>query len=136
MSDKSNITPEQKKQIKEAIAFLIATVLASVIVCGTYRFLLERAYFEIVLMAYIIIETVAIAAYLIYNRGFSRKGVTYDMLPLEWSDEKKKDFIEDAKRRLRKSRWLLVIIFAFLFTFSVDVFELVVFPFIFGLIGI
>lgn len=136
MSDKNKLTPEQSKQVKEAITLLLATILASVVVCGTYRFLFGFFYFEYVLFAYLAIETVAIASYVIYNRGFSRKGVTYDMLPLDWSDEKKKDFIEDGKRRLRKSRWLLVIIFAFLFTFAVDAFELVVFPFIFEMIGI
>ena len=136
MSDKNKLTPEQSKQIKNAIALLIAMVLTTVVVCGTYRFLLDYLYFEFVLMAYIVIETVAIAAYVIYNRGFSRKGVTYEMLPLDWNDQQKKEFIEDGKRRLRKSRWLLVIILAFLFTFAVDVFELVVFPFIFDLIGI
>ena len=136
MADKNNLTPEQKKQVKEAITLLLITILASVIVCGTYRFLLGYLYFEVVLFSYLAIETIAIAAYVIYNRGFSRKGVTYDMLPLDWSDEKKKEFIEDGKRRLRRSRWILVIIFAFLFTFAVDVFELVVFPFIFELIGI
>ena len=52
------------------------------------------------------------------------------------SEEKKKDYIEDAKRRLHKSRWLLVVILAFLFTFALDVFELIVLPFIFDLIGI
>lgn len=136
MSDKNTNTPEQNKRIKEAIALLIALVLSTVVICGTYRFLLERLYFEFILYAYLAIETVAIAAYVIYNRGFSRKGVTYEMLPLDWSEEKKKDFIEDSKRRFRKSRWLLIIILAFLFTFAVDVFELVVFPLIFELIGI
>ena len=120
MSDKSNITPEQKKQIKEAIAFLIATILASVIVCGTYRFLLERAYFEIVLMAYIIIETVAIAAYLIYNRGFSRMNVTPEMLPASMSAEEKNEFIENGKQRLEKSKWMLLIIFPLIMTFLLD----------------
>ena len=136
MSEKNKLSPEQNKLVKEAITLLLVTIITTVIVCGTYRFLLDFLYFEFVLFAYLAIETVAIASYVIYNRGFSRKGVTYDMLPLEWDDQKKKDFIEDGKRRLRKSRWLLIIIFAFLFTFAVDVFELVIFPFIFEAIGI
>lgn len=136
MSEKNKPTQEQKKLIKEAVVLLVSLVLVSAAVCATYRFLLGKLYFELVLYSYLAIETLAIVAYVVYNRGFSRKGVTYDMLPIEWSDEKKKEFIEDGKRRLRKSRWLLVIIVAFLFTFALDVIELVVFPFIFDLIGI
>ncbi len=136
MLDKDNTKKKNDAKTKDAIILLVALVLCTAVVCGTYRLLLELHYFEFVLFGYLAAETIMIAVYLIYNRGFSRKGITADMLPPEWSEEKKKDYIEDAKRRLHKSRWLLVVILAFLFTFALDVFELIVFPFIFDLIGI
>ena len=136
MPDKNNSPKKIDAKTKDAIILLVALVLCTVVVCGTYRLLIELPYFELVLFGYLAAETIMIAVYFIYNRGFSRKGITADMLPTEWSEEKKKDYIEDAKRRLHKSRWLLVVILAFLFTFALDVFELIVLPFIFDLIGI
>ena len=118
------------------VKLLISLVLCSVVVCGVYRLAIESSYFSYVLFGYIAAETLLIAAYMIYNRGFSRKGITRDMLPTDWSEEKKTSFIESSKARLKKTRWMLVLILAFLFTFAVDLFELVVFPTIFNLIGI
>ena len=73
-------------------------------------------------------------AYIIYNRGFSRKGVTVDMLPSEWSEEKKLEFIENGKVRLEKSKWLLIFIISLMFTFIAEAFALFVFPMIEGLL--
>ena len=115
---------------------LVSLVLCTVAVCGIYRYMIGSDYFFYVLIAYIVAETVLIAAYIIYNRGFSRKNVTPEMLPADWSDEKKTEFIEDAKKRLHRSRPLLILILAFLFTFAVDIFELVVFPTVFSILGI
>ena len=80
-----------------------------------------------------VIETVFILAYLIYNRGFSRKGVTREMLPAEWSEDKKDEFIHSGEERLKSSRWMLVVILAFLFTFFIEIIELYFLPFLFGL---
>jgi len=52
---------------------------------------------------------------------------------VEWSDEEKKEFIADGKRRQDRSRWLIIPIFAFFFTFAIDIFELFVIPFFTGL---
>ena len=67
-------------------------------------------------------------AYLIYNRGMSRRGITEDMLPAEWSEEEKRRFVQDGKDRLHKSRWLLMLNIAFLFTFAADFIELYFLP--------
>ena len=130
--DKNN----QKKPRKSDIALLIALVLLSVIVFGFYRFLMNYYYFEIVLIAYMAIETVFIIVYVLYNRGFSRRGVTTEMLPETWSEEKKEEFISNGARRMRRSRWMLVVIIAFLITFAIDIIELVVMPTLFGWFGV
>ena len=93
-------------------------------------------YFEIVLIAYMAIETVFIIVYVLYNRGFSRRGVTTEMLPETWSEEKKEEFISNGARRMRRSRWMLVVIIAFLITFAIDIIELVVMPTLFGWFGV
>ena len=48
--------------------------------------------------------------YVIYNRGFSGKNVTPDMLPDTMTLEEKQQFIEDCKQRLQKSKWVLTIL--------------------------
>lgn len=121
-----------KKINKSALVLLAIVILSSVLVYGIYKILLERFYLA-VLVAYMVIETVFILAYLIYNRGFSRKGVTREMLPAEWSEDKKDEFIRSGEERLKSSRWMLVIILAFLFTFFIEIIELYFLPFLFGL---
>jgi uncharacterized membrane protein len=66
--------------------------------------------------------------YIVYNRAFSRKGVTEEMLPPEWDVEKKREFIEDGKRRLAKSKWMLMGIIALIVTFVVEAVTLFLIP--------
>ena len=59
-------------------------------------------------------------AYIAYNRAFSRKGITKEMLPDSWSDDQKTEYVEDAERRAQKSRWMLTVIFPLLVTIIAD----------------
>lgn len=122
--------PLSAAQRRERAVLIAAIAISSIVVFAVYRLLLNYYYFEYVLMAYIGVSAVCILSYVIYNRGFSRSGITVDMLPDSWSEEKKTDFVEDAGRRLRKSRPLLVAVLAFVITFAFDVLELYVFPFL------
>ncbi len=63
-------------------------------------------------------------AYLIYNRAFVNKDVTVDMLPMDWSEERKFAFVEDIRRRAEKSRWMVTLIIPFVTVFLVDSFYL------------
>lgn len=67
-------------------------------------------------------------SYVLYNRGFSRKNVTLEMLPQEWSPEKKTEFIEDGKRRIEKSKWMLTIIIPLLAVFGYELVDLYFLP--------
>jgi hypothetical protein len=107
---------------------LMALILVTMTVFAVYRFFLGRLYFEITLGIYMVLATVLILSYVIYNRGLSRRRLTEDMLPADWSEEQKREFFADGERRLRRSRWLLIPIFAFLFTFAFDLLELFVLP--------
>lgn len=122
---------EQKQKSK--MATVIATVVLTVVVLFVYRlFLVPNTpiyqYYPFVMWGYMIILTVVVVVYIFYNRAFSRNGVTVDMLPMEWSEEKKNEFVASAERRRNRSRWMLMLIIAFLVTFLVDAIELFVLP--------
>lgn len=117
-----------KKISARTVGMIALLVLVTAVVFAVYRCLLNFYYFEAVLIGYMVAATALIAGYLIYNRGLSRRGLTAEMLPGSWSEEKKKQFMEDGERRFQKSKWLLIPIFAFLFTFFYDVIELLLVP--------
>ena len=107
---------------------LMTLILVTMTVFAVYRFFLGRLYFEITLGIYMVLATALILIYVIYNRGLSRRRLTEDMLPADWSEEQKREFFADGERRLRRSRWMLFPIFAFLFTFAFDLLELFILP--------
>lgn len=74
-------------------------------------------------------------AYVIYNRGFSRRNVTRDMLPMDWSEEKKTEFIESGKVRIEKSKWMLTVIFPAIIIYGYEVLDLYIIPSILNIIG-
>lgn len=120
---------------KSSWIYLILLILLSAIVFAVYRFMIYYCFFEAALISYMAIETVFVLAYVIYNRGFSRRGVTAEMLPESWSDEKKEKFIENGVKRFEKSKWMLIVILAFLLTFLIDMIELWIIPFLLDLIS-
>ncbi len=124
-----------KRQMHGNIIRALCTVAVTMVVFCVYRFLLDKHYFEYVLAAYMAIAAIVIFTYVIYNRGFSRRGLTPEMLPDTMTKEQKQEFIEDGERRLRCSRPLLMLIFAFSFTFVYDIIELVTVPFIKEIFG-
>ena len=121
-------TTKFKKMLKWGIPTVIITAVMFII----YRMLLNNFRFDAVLTVYMAITTALLVAYLIYNRGFSRRGVTEDMLPQDWNEEKKKEFIENAKARFQRSRWILLIISALFLVFVIDAIDIIILPTIKG----
>ena len=121
-------TAEQRKITMANVSRLLVAIAVTIIIFCLYRFLISQYYFEIVLIIYMVAAAAVIIAYVMYNRGFSRRGVTPQMLPKDWSEEQKREFIEDGELRLKKSRPLAILIFAFVFTFVVDILELYALP--------
>ncbi len=115
---------------KEKAKFIIYTVLLSLLLLVFYHISMSFSFFPIVMWGYMIILTALILVYLVYNRGFSRMGVTREMLPESWDEGKKAEFIESGKKRIKRSRWLLMFIVAFAVTFLFDAFQLFVIPII------
>ena len=122
------------KDGKKLAVRLMILIVVTMAVFAVYRFSMNYPYFQTIMFVYMALATAVILGYVIYNRGFSRRGVTAQMLPDSWSDEEKERFIADGTRRLDASRWMLYPIFAFLFTFAMEIVELIVIPFFKGLI--
>ena len=130
----------QKREVnaqkrKPAVSFRPWLLLLALITCSAslyllYRLLISAINPEIVLILFTTASSACIVAYLIYNRGFSRKNVTKDMLPKDWDEQKKTEFIEDGERRIKKSKPLLIVILGFVFTYAIELIELVVLPFL------
>ena len=109
---------------KQNIIRLALTVALAVVLLVVYRISLSFSFFPIVMWGYMIILTVLVIVYIFYNRGFSRRGITVDMLPDEWDEERKEQFVKSAERRQEGSKWMLMVIVAFLVTFLFDAIEL------------
>ena len=129
--------PAVKKGVsKTALLLLLSLVGATVAALTVYRLLMQGPYFRIALIGYMVIGGASTVGYLLYNRGFSRRGVTADMLPADWSDEKKEEYIADGVRRMKRSRWVLILAFAIFATLAVDLIELYMLPTFKGVLGI
>ena len=124
-----------KKVKKETVLKLVSLVLVSGGIFAFYRIMMTFKYFEFIFGAYLVALTVFICAYIIYNRAFARKNMTADMLPDEWSEAEKQEFIEDGRRRMKKSSWMLMFIIGFIFTFAFDLFELYFIPWLDSLLS-
>ena len=89
-------------------------------------YFLVAAKFPYIFYVYVAVALIMAFVYVIYNRGLSAKGITPEMLPDTMSVAEKAAFIEEAKCRLRKSRWMLLILFPTIFTVGCDMFYLFV----------
>ncbi len=66
--------------------------------------------------------------FVVYNRAFTRRGVTPEMLPDTMSAVEKAEYINDGKRRLEKSKWMLSVIIPLLITIALDAIYLFTWP--------
>ncbi|MGI6166654.1 MAG: hypothetical protein ACOYIA_00745 [Eubacteriales bacterium] len=105
---------------------LLILILNTTVIFGFYRFAITQKYYFYVMWAYMAATSALAIGYVVYNRGFSRRGETKDMLPDTMTDEEKQAFIDDGERRMEKSKWMLTLLFPFIFTFTFDVLELFV----------
>ena len=105
-------------------AGLLALFTIIALVVYYYLNIYHGAYAAYIVGFYVIAAAVLIVAYFIYNRAFTGRGVTYEMLPDTMTDEEKKEYLNDVARRERKSRWMLMIIFPLIITLMVDMVKL------------
>jgi hypothetical protein len=128
-----SISPEKKRllitvAINSVLLTLIYFVIAYGINLGLISLFLPVLYW-IVLAGFIM-------AYIIYNRAFTRRDLTPDMLPLDWTLEQKEEYIADGKNRLKKSQWMLTLIIPIAVPVALDALYSFTFPMIQNLFGI
>ena len=125
----------EKKIKKETVWKLLTLILVTAVIFAVYRIAMKYPIFLFLMPTYYIALTALIAVYVIYNRGFARKNVTLEMLPDDWSYEEKTEFIEDGKRRLKKTNWMLMLIMAIAFTLGFELLELYTVPWLENLVS-
>jgi hypothetical protein len=91
---------------------------------------------QLVYYAYWIVFAGFLIGYVAYNRAFTRKGVTAEMLPESWSDEQKQEYVDDGARRQEKSKWMLSVIIPLLVTIAADAIYLFTWPIVQNLFSI
>lgn len=106
---------------------MMLVLLLNTAVFATVYFLLVGISFPIHYI-YLAVGAALLLFFVIYNRGFSAKGVTPDMLPDTMSMEEKLAFIEDGKQRLKRSRIILIFLLPIIFTFAFDLLYLYFWP--------
>ncbi len=70
--------------------------------------------------------------YIIYNRAFTRDNVTPEMLPDSMNEEQKQAFIQSGVDRKRKSKWMIIVLFALFTPLAIDFLILTAIPTLFG----
>ena len=116
--------PEEKKPSKPlspaAKKRLWTSLLLSFLLLFIYYGCISLGYAKQVMIVYFVAFAAIIVTYLAYNRGFVNKDVTADMLPADWSDEKKQAFVEGNRVRAERSRWMVILIIPFVVVFMCE----------------
>jgi predicted cobalt transporter CbtA len=120
---KNNLPANKKASSAKKWLLLLAEIAGTVAAFAIYR-LAANLSLGFVFWVYVVIATALAMTYLIYNRGLSRRGVTIEMLPDTMTAAEKEEFIADAERRMKRSKWMLALLIPFLFTFLFDAVEL------------
>ena len=105
---------------REAKRRLLATAGLTLLLLVIWYGCMAAALAKAVMIAYFLVFAVLLVAYLAYNRGFVNKDVTVEMLPADWSEEKKQTFLKNEKLRVEKSRWMLTVIIPFVIVFMCE----------------
>lgn len=111
--------PVSKKSKRKAISLILGSLISLFVYYGVGATNIPALQMG-VMMAYMVAFGGMLAAYIIYNRAFSRKNITIDMLPDHWSADEKQSYIRDGEERMKKSQWMLMIIIPLLVTFAAE----------------
>lgn len=114
-----------KPQDPEKKAMMWRLLLHCVIILAIY-FILVAFHFEYIFHIYVGVGAVLGLSFVIYNRGFAAKGITPEMLPDSMTPTEKQEYIEAAKLRLKKSRWMLTVLIPIILAIACDMFYLFV----------
>lgn len=127
-----DISPEAKKR---AALLVFNTLILTFIYFGSMG-INQPILALIVNVGYWIVLALLAIVYVIYNRGFTQKNLTEEMLPESWDAEKKAKYIEDAQKRDSRSRWMLTVIIPIMIPIMLDAISLFTWPIIENLFGL
>ena len=130
------LSPEKKKLI---VSIVICSILTTVIYFGINYGITNPYFFPlqmIVSVGFWVSFAVFLAIFLIYNRAFTRRNLTVDMLPREWTREQKESYIADGKSRLNKSKWMISVIIPLLVPIALEALYIFTLPLIEGIFHI
>ncbi len=119
---------EKKPITKSAIRYMIILVINTILLFSLYAYFVIVQGYLWVFCTYIGVAVAVFTFYIIYNRGFWQNGLKTEDLPLDWSIEKKEDFIAMRDLRRKRSKWALTIVFPVLLCLFFDMLYLYVFP--------
>lgn len=127
--ENSVLSPQQqlKRQLKAVnwrLFFIL--LLNTIILFVVYRVLVNRGYFVQVFTVYGIALLGLLCGYIIYNRGLIPKSLTREQLPADWNETKKDAFLVDAARRIKRSKWMLTLIFPLCITFAYEIIDVLI----------
>ena len=106
------VSPQTKKR---ALLLLVNTVAILFLYYGCYSLGFRQIFF-----VYLGLLAVLAVVYVVYNRGFVYKNATPELLPDTMTPEEKQATLEEARRRLRASDWMLMLIIPLVVTFLAD----------------
>lgn len=130
--DRKPVSPEAKRQV---YMLVINSILLIVVYFGAMG--IEQPIIStVVTVAYWVIFAAFLVAYIVYNRAFTRKNITVDMLPDTMTYEEKEEYVADGKRRLEKSKWMLSVIIPLLVTIALDAIYLFTWPIVQSLLNL
>ena len=107
------ISPHIKKRMWTALALTLALMFI-------YYGCIALGFAVPIMIIYFVAFAAIIITSLAYNRGFVNKDVTVDMLPADWSAEKKQAFVDGNRIRAEKSRWMVTLIIPFVIVFMCE----------------
>lgn len=135
-----NKQPQNRPSLKESFRrfnIRLALTLSALIILFLAVFILLKNLdlYVVAVLLYSTITLVVALWYIIYNKGMVSGKVTPEMLPPEWSTEKKQALIDELAARRKKSKWALLILIPMIVVFGVEMLTLYVFPSLSVLLG-
>lgn len=123
-AEKEDLAAEARERKKKAFEknkkYLLPLLMNTVLFYGVYAVLINTPVCTAVMWTYFALLLGFSVAYIIYNQGFFRKNLTTEQLPSGMSDQEKREFLDEGKRRMDKSKWMITVIFPLVMTFVID----------------
>ena len=130
MKEQKDLRPAsdgKRRRLNPKKLWLLLVILgATAVFFVFYELMMHTSFFPFVMGGYMAVLVLLLAVYIIYNRGFTRRRLTPEMLPDDWSEELKAEVIADGERRMKRSLWMAVLIAALGLTLLIDAFRLFV----------